>query len=105
MASIEFAAFPADPIQIITYNDEFTVFSPADFSMGMFARLAQAINLLDQSLKHVREETMTAHSLYSERGMQLHKTIRSLVHLTRSESNSRNTEDCLQKSTCYRCAT
>ena len=71
--------------------------------MGMFARYAQAINLLEQVLKHVSEANMMGHSISrSERGRQLDRTIRSLVNLTQSESHFRKTDACLQTSTCYR---
>jgi hypothetical protein len=71
--------------------------------MGMFARLAQAINLLDQVLKHVAEEnTSRDEALYSARTLQLDRTIRSLANLTKSESHFRQTEACLQTSMCYR---
>jgi hypothetical protein len=68
----------------------------------MFARFAQAINLLDQVLKHISEIKTTPDNVFhSERAMQLDGTIRSLVNLTRSESQLKETEACLQIATCY----
>lgn len=68
----------------------------------MFARLAQAINLLDQVLKHVAEDKTKDEALYAARTAQLDRTIRSLANLTKSESYFRQTEACLQTSICYR---
>jgi hypothetical protein len=71
--------------------------------MRMFARFAQAINLLHQVLKHISEiKTTLDDAFHSQRTMQLDETIRSLVNLTRSESHFRQTEACLQIATCYR---
>jgi hypothetical protein len=78
------------------------VFSPVDVTMRMFARFAQAINLLHQVLKHISEIKTTLDDAFdSQRAMQLDETIRSLVNLTRSESHFRQTEACLQIATCY----
>ncbi|KAE9368102.1 hypothetical protein N431DRAFT_494935 [Stipitochalara longipes BDJ] len=86
---------------VITYNDEFTVFSPANIRIGMFARFCQATNLLSQVLRHVSEGTANE-TFDIQEAVQIDRTIRSLITLTNYEGQLRATAVCLQTAVCYR---
>jgi len=85
---------------IIAYNDELTVFSPANINMGSFAQFAQATNLLAQVLRHVGEKTPNQR-FHAEEAIQLDRTIRSLIVLANTGENVKQTAVCLQTAVCY----
>ncbi|KAE9366738.1 hypothetical protein N431DRAFT_384656 [Stipitochalara longipes BDJ] len=78
----------------------FTVTSPSSFSMGRFARFAQATYLLGRVLRHVSDRTVDP-SFHDEEAAQLRRTLLALVKLSEVESKVRELEFCSQTATCY----
>lgn len=77
------------------------MFSPANTNMGMFARFSQATNLLAHTLRHV-SDAISHKTFHAQEAIQLDRTIRSLINLTRVEGHIRQTTVCLQTAVCYR---
>jgi hypothetical protein len=88
-------------LQIIVPDQLFTVASPANVNMGMFARLSQATYLLGCVLHHVSDNSADDHT-YKEQNMQLERTIRALYNLSNIEYQSRRMAVCPQTAICYK---
>jgi len=67
----------------------------------MFARFAQATNLLAHVLRHVSDAT-SDETLDAQEAIQLDRTIRSLINLTEFNGHIKKTAVCLQTAVCYR---
>jgi hypothetical protein len=68
--------------------------------MGAFARFAQAMNLLDQVLRH-KSEKNTNEIFHAEEAIQLDRTIRSLIVLTNVDGDIGQSAMFLQTAMCY----
>lgn len=88
-------------LQIIVPDQLFTVASPANVNMGMFARMSQATYLLGCVLHHVSDNSADDH-IHKEQSMQLERTIRALNNLSNIEHQSRRMAVCPQTAICYK---
>ncbi|UKZ55092.1 hypothetical protein TrVGV298_008909 [Trichoderma virens] len=81
-------------------ENDLTLSSCSSLEMGRFARFAQATALLGKVLRHICDDIIDE-SLYDEEGVQLQRTLSSLVNLSFIEGQARNLEFCTQTATCY----
>jgi hypothetical protein len=89
------------PLQLRTPSYAMTSSSPADLSMGPFARLAQATYLLDQVLRHIGD---TAIPERDEEAIQLDQALRALAAFTVNETTRRKIKLCCYTALCNRSA-
>ncbi|RFU25192.1 hypothetical protein B7463_g11147, partial [Scytalidium lignicola] len=78
----------------------FTLSSPSSVLMGKFARLAQTGYLLGQILHHISDYN-SPKELHDEIGIQLYRTMHSLVTLSHIEASIRALVFCPQTAICY----
>lgn len=82
-------------------NQSLALSTPANPSLGRFARLIQATYLLGKVLNHVTDSVVDE-AFYEEVTSQLDRTLRSLIHVSGSGENGKQVAFCAQISICYR---
>lgn len=67
---------------------------------GRFARFAQATYLLGQVFRHISDQPSDP-TFYEEEAAQLNRTLHALIHLSKSEAETRKLEFCTQTAVCF----
>jgi hypothetical protein len=84
-------------------NHPLALSSPATTVLGRFAKLIQASHLLGKVFNHIADKHLDE-GFYEEVTAQLDRTLRSLIHVSRSGEFSKQIPFCAQIGVCCRCA-
>jgi hypothetical protein len=82
-------------------NHPLALSSPATTVLGRFAKLIQASHLLGKVFNHIADKHLDG-VFFDEVTAQLDRTLRSLIHVSRSSEFSQAIPFCAQINTCYR---
>lgn len=82
-------------------NHTLALSSPATTVLGRFAKLIQASHLLGKVFNHVADKHLD-NDFFDKVTAQLDRTLRSLIHVSRSSEFSESIPFCAQINLCYR---
>jgi hypothetical protein len=83
-------------------EDSIIISDQSALLMGRYARLAQAVHLLSQTLHHVRRDPTNDEACVQEAN-HLRRTLLALLNLSEFESRAKILKFCNQSAVCYRC--
>lgn len=82
-------------------NHPLALSTPATTILGRFAKLIQASHLLGKVFTHIADKNLD--DVFSDEvTAQLDRTLRSLIHVSRSSESREKIPFCAQINTCYR---